>query len=147
MQAKWNRRGGAPARQTRARTPPPTARMLAMGRVHKPSHQEESRGSRRPIRTWSSDSRHVFLSSGKGDSGKASSKTPAKPREPSETEESEGSDDDDDDDDDDDEDDEELIPDSQQPEKLVFNDSSAAALDEDSDDNEGIVPGFIFNNR
>ncbi|CAE7666302.1 unnamed protein product, partial [Symbiodinium pilosum] len=142
LHAKRHSRRGAPARQTRARTPPPTARMLAMGRVQKPtpgSRREEPKGggkgmpSRQSVMPAASPRKGANpKGSGKGSLGKG------RPR--SESEESIESSEDDNDD-------EELVPDASEPAKPVLSHDETPALDEDSEDDEAAVPDFMFDDR
>lgn len=143
MSARRNRSRGPPSRQTRARTPPPTARMLAMGRVHKPFRREEEmrgkgKGNRMPLQPPGGPGGPAIPPiSRKGQSVKGFSKgSKSRSPEPSESEESQ----------DDDDDDDELVAD-RPPEDLTAASRADDHEPEGGQAEEGVVPDFIFADR
>ena len=144
MNARRNRSRGPPSRQTRARTPPPTARMLAMGRVHKPFRREEEmrgKGKGKMPSQPPGVPGIALLATRKGQSVKGFSKgSKSRSPDPSESEESQDVDDDDDGDDDD-----EVV--SDRPPENLQNASSRAMADHEPEGghgDDGVVPDFIF---
>ena len=138
MSARRNRSRGPPSRQTRARTPPPTARMLAMGRVHKPFRREEEmrgkgKGNRMPLQPPGGPGVPAIPPiSRKGQSVKGFSKgSKSRSPEPSESEESQ------------DDDDDELVAD-RPPEDLTAASRADDHEPEGGQAEEGVVPDFIF---
>lgn len=123
-----NRKGGkgGPTRQYRARTPPPTARMVATGRLQRPKEDNDWRGSQRRVNH--TPSRSVERAAKGGEKGKAHRRwqttAPPETQVATETQAAETSED-------------ELVPDTHQEKRAEI-----PELDEDSDGN--LVPTFLF---
>lgn len=127
---KGKGKGSPLPRQYRARTPPPTARMIAMGRVQKPAHRDEDcdwRGSKNRVNSSTAVRAEKGDAKGAGKDGEAKGGRTWQARKPGgEAKEAIM-------------DEQELLPDSRETEPHT----DTPELDEDSD-SDNAVPSFLF---